>query len=84
MKINKEENLRQRALSREAAKAPPGTRRMGEEERLQMIKELETTKKELDQEIMKFPISMKTMAIQRRKKEMEEQLQKVEANLKLF
>lgn len=48
MKINKEENLRQRALSREAAKAPPGTRRMGEEERLQMIKELEVTKKELE------------------------------------
>lgn len=49
------------------AKAPPGTRRMGDEERKQMIEELTVTKKELQSEIMKFPITMRTMAIQRRK-----------------
>ena len=47
MKTAKEENLRQRALSRENAKAPPGTRRMENEEKAQMIKELTATQKEL-------------------------------------
>ena len=33
---------------------------------------------------MKFPISMKTMAIQRRKEDMERQLDKVEQNIMVF
>lgn len=84
MKSEKEENLRQRAQSRENAKAPPGTRRMENDEKAQMVQELEITKKELQNEIMKFPITMRTMAIQKRKSEMEDQLLKVEANLKTF
>ena len=43
MKTAKEENLRQRAQSRENAKAPPGTRRMGDDEKAQMISELKAT-----------------------------------------
>jgi len=43
MKINKEEQARQRAQSRENAKAPPGTRRMGEDEKQTMITELTAT-----------------------------------------
>jgi hypothetical protein len=33
---------------------------------------------------MKFPITMRTIAIRKRKEEMEEQLSKVESNLKTF
>lgn len=39
----KEENLRQRAASRENAKAPPGTRRMGDDEKATMVTELRAT-----------------------------------------
>ena len=57
---------------------------MPEPERQVMLKELNTTKTSLEKEIMKFPLTMKTMAIQKRKQEMEEQLAKVEASIKLF
>jgi len=67
MKTEKEEHNRQRAMSRENARAPPGTRRMGDDEKATMVSELEATKKELQMEIMKFPITMRTMAIQKRK-----------------
>jgi len=36
---------------------------MPEEERLKMLDELKETKKTIESEIMKFPISMKTKAI---------------------
>lgn len=57
---------------------------MPEGERQVMLKELNMTKTSLEKEIMKFPLTMKTMAIQKRKQEMEEQLAKVEASIKLF
>ena len=42
---------------------------MPEDERKKMLIELKTTKEELEREIMNFPISMKTLAIQKRKDE---------------
>jgi len=57
---------------------------MGEEERLTILNELKDTKKTVESEIMKFPITMKTMAIRKRKEEMEAQLEKIEANIKTF
>jgi len=57
---------------------------MPEEERQAMLKELQETKKHLEAEIMKFPISMKTMAIQKKREEMEGQLEKVENSIKVF
>jgi len=51
MKTEKEEHNRQRAMSRENARAPPGTRRMGDDEKATMVSELEATKKELQMEI---------------------------------
>lgn len=44
---------------------------MEEEERLAMLKELNETKKVLEAEMVKFPISMKTVAIQKKRDEME-------------
>lgn len=46
-----------------------------------MLKELKQTKYRLEDEIAKFPITMKTMAIQKRKNEAEQQLDKVEKNI---
>ena len=80
----KEEQIKQKEIDDEAAKCPPGTRKMPEGERQDMLKELNDTKQKLEAEILKFPVSMKTMAIQKRKQEMEEQLNKVENSIKLF
>ena len=57
---------------------------MSEEERLEMIAELNKTKEFLQTELMKFPISMKTMAIQKKKEDIEQQLEKIEVSLKKF
>ena len=53
-------------------------------ERLQILNDLNQTRKQLEGELMKFPISMKTMAIQKRKAELEEQVLKIEASIKTF
>jgi len=47
---------------------------MPEDERLDMLKELKETKEQLEQEIQKFPLSMKTLAIRKRKEQMFEQI----------
>lgn len=57
---------------------------MPEDERVKMLAELKETKKQLEGEIMKFPISMKTKAIQQKRDEMEGQLDKIENSIKLF
>lgn len=49
-----------------------------------MLKELAQTKLTIEKELTKFPVSMKTVAIQKRKEEMEAQLDKVENSIKLF
>lgn len=68
----------------EQAKCPPGTRKMEDQERKEMLKELDSTKYKLEDEIQKFPLTMKTMAIQKRKDELVGQLEKCEKNIKLF
>lgn len=85
-KFNKdrEDKEKQRLIDEENKKCPPGTRKMPEEERLKMLDELKETKKNIEAEIMKFPISMKTKAIQQKKSEMEAQLDKVENSIKVF
>ena len=66
------------------AKCPPGTKRMPTEERIKILDDLKTTKKNLEGDIMKFPLSMKTMAIQKRKKDLEDQLERIEGSIKTF
>ena len=61
----------QKDIEAENAKCPPGTRKMEENERVDMLKELNQTKYKLEDEIAKFPITMKTMAIQKRRTEAE-------------
>lgn len=85
-KFNKEreEKEKQKLIDEENKKCPPGTRKMPEDERLKMLDELKETKKQLESEIMKFPISMKTKAVQQRKDDMEAQLDKIENSIKVF
>lgn len=80
----KEEEKKQKEIDKENSKIPPGCRKMGEEERLLMLDDLKKTAKDLESQIMKMPLTMKTMAIQRRKQDLEEQLDKVNKNIALF
>ena len=59
----KEAEQVKKAIEKENSKAPPGTRRMPENERQDMLVELKSTKQTLEKEIQKFPLSMKTIAI---------------------
>lgn len=49
-----------------------------------MLKELETNKNVLINEIQRLPISMKTLSIQRRRDEIDEQIRAIEKNIDLF
>ena len=49
-----------------------------------MLDELKVTQQELQMQLHKMPLSMRTIAIQKRKSEMEQQLDRVENNIKLF
>jgi hypothetical protein len=51
---------------------PAGMRLMEEPERLDMLRALENSKRELQTEIERLPITMKTMAMQRRREDLEE------------
>ena len=57
---------------------------MPEEERKQMLDELNKTKYQVEIDLQKFPLSMKTMAIQRRKDDLERQLNKIESSIAVF
>ena len=80
----KEEEKKQKEIEKENAKIPAGCRLMGEEERLVMLDDLKKTAKDLESQIMKMPLTMKTMAIQKRKQDLEDQLDKVNKNIALF
>jgi len=62
-KEQKHELELKKAREQEMKSCPPGTRRMDDDERMKILTELKQTKKDLEMEIMKFPISMKTIAI---------------------
>lgn len=85
-KFNQErdEKEKQKLIDAENKKMPAGTRKMPEEERVAMLKDLGETKSQLEAEIMKFPISMKTQAIQKKKDDMLQQLDKIENSIKVF
>ena len=83
-KTQKEEQLKQKEMEKELAKCPPGTRRMGDEERLQILEDLKQTKQQLESQIMKLPITMKTMSMQKKKQDLEEQVDRVTASIATF
>jgi hypothetical protein len=56
-----------RAEEEEKKSYPPGTRKMEQEERLKILEELKKTKAQVESDIQKLPISMKTMAIQKKR-----------------
>lgn len=68
----------------EEAKVPPGTRLMSEEERLKTLDELIQTKKELNNMLEKMPIGSRTMTLEKRRKEFEYRLARIERAIQTF
>lgn len=60
-KAEAEEDEIQRMVEEERAKIPAGTRLMPEEERLETLKELQDSKKELNATLEKLPVVSKTL-----------------------
>ena len=63
---------------------PPGTRLMGEDERLSTLGDLYQTKKEVSTMLERMPIANRTQAAERRKKELEEKLVRIERAIETF
>jgi hypothetical protein len=57
---------------------------MEEGERLSMLQMLENSRRELQSEIERLPITMKTMAMQKRRDEMEERYRNLEKQIDHF
>jgi len=57
---------------------------MGEEERLQTLNDLQRTKLEINTMLERMPIANRTQAAERRKKELEEKLMRIERAIETF
>ena len=57
---------------------------MGEEERMSTLQDLLTTKKDLINMLERMPIAQRTQAAERRKKELEEKLMRIERAIETF
>lgn len=68
----------------EESKIPAGTRLMSEQERLSTLQDLQVTKKELTNMLERMPIANRTQAAERRKKELEEKLMRIERAIETF
>eukprot|EP00356_Strombidium_inclinatum_P004124 CAMPEP_0170502144 /NCGR_PEP_ID=MMETSP0208-20121228/40587_1 /TAXON_ID=197538 /ORGANISM="Strombidium inclinatum, Strain S3" /LENGTH=87 /DNA_ID=CAMNT_0010781045 /DNA_START=794 /DNA_END=1054 /DNA_ORIENTATION=+ len=74
-KYNKAAEVKQEEVKRrqeEALRCPPGTKLMPEEDRLKTLTDLKENKKTVTEMLNKMPISMKTQAMQRTQKELED------------
>jgi Calmodulin-binding len=80
----KEQKEMEAKLEAERRNLPAGMRLMGDDERLEMVKALENTKRETMNEIERLPITMKTMAMQKRREELEEKYRNLEKQIDHF
>ena len=84
VRLAPEDRIEQRRRQEEEAKMPPGTRLMGDEERLSTLNDLLMTKKEVSTLLERMPIANRTHAAERRKKELEEKLMRIERAIETF
>ena len=74
----------QRMIEEEKAKHPPGTRLMPEQERLDTLKDLKESRKEINIAIEKLPVVSRTLAGERNKKDLEDKLVRVDHAIETF
>ena len=80
----KEQMAIQRMIDEEKAKIPPGTRLMPESERLETLKELKDSKRELQNALEKLPVVSRTQHMERHRKELEDKLIRIERAVETF
>jgi len=71
-------------IEEEKARHPPGTRLMPEEERLDTLKDLQDSLKEINTALEKLPVVSRTIAMERHKKDLEEKLVRIERAIETF
>jgi hypothetical protein len=76
--------LERRRREEEEAKNPPGTRLMPEDERLRTLDELNQTRKEITNMLERMPLANQSMALVKRKREMEDKLTRIEKAIETF
>ena len=70
--------------ARKLRNQPPGTVLMEESERLATLEDLEKNKIEINNILMKMPISMRTESLRRQKEELEKKLIEIDKAITLF
>lgn len=68
----------------EEAKCPPGTRLMGDDERLETLEDLKRSKVEVNNMLEKMPISLRTQAAINRKRDLENKLVEIDRAIETF
>lgn len=71
-------------IEEEKAKHPPGTRLMPEEERIETLKDLKESKKEINSAIEKLPVMSRTIAGEKLRRELEDKLVRIERAIETF
>ena len=71
-------------VDEERAKHHPGTRLMPEEERLDTLKDLMDSKKEINSALEKLPVVSRTLAMEKHKKNLEEKVIRIEKAIETF
>ena len=71
-------------LEEERAKIPPGTRLMPEEERLDTLKDLEASRKEINNALEKLTVVSKTIAMEKHKKDLDNKMARIDRAIETF
>ena len=71
-------------MDEELARHPPGTRLMPEDERLETLKDLIDSKKEVNSVLERLPVVSKTLTMERHKKDLETKLIRIEKAIETF
>lgn len=74
----------QRMVEEERAKIPPGTRLMPDEERLDTLKDLQESRKEINTALEKLPVVSKTLAMDKHKKDLEDKMARIDRAIETF
>lgn len=71
-------------VDEEKAKIPVGTRLMPEEERLDTLKDLKESKKDINNALEKLPVVSKTLQMEKHRKDLETKLTRVNKAIETF
>lgn len=71
-------------IEAERAKYPPGHRPVSEEERQELLAKLAQRKKELEYDLVRIPMRVDTLAVQKRRKQIETEIDEVETAIAKF